>query len=103
MNIRKMKKTPIFLLLLFLFCAFGLMSQPARQELNLSGQSWRVWPDETAPWKEDTLYLPDEVDLQQIKVNSPTCGWKSLYQTGKTASLPVCVEELFSNGKPNWT
>jgi hypothetical protein len=79
------------------------MGQSALQELNLSGQLWRVWLDEKACWKEDTLYLPYEVDLQQIKINSPTSGWKDIYQTGKATSLPVCVEELYSNGKPDWT
>lgn len=97
-----MNKSRIFLLQFFLFCTFGLMGQSARQELNLSAQNWRVWLDETALWKNDTLYLPNEIDLQQIKLNPPTCGWKDIYHTGKTAVLPVCVEELFSNGKPDW-
>lgn len=89
---------------LFLLLFTGVvMGQSVRQELNLTGPGWHVWMDEHASWKDDVLYLPQEVDLQQIKVNPPTCGWKDLYQTGKEASLPVCVEELYSNGKADWT
>ena len=91
------------LFFLLIFNTTGLVGQSVIREVSLSDQSWRVWLDEKASWKEDTLYLPHEVNLQQIRVNPPGCGWNDLFQTGKTASLPVCVEELFSEGKPDWT
>ena len=59
--------------------------------------------DENASWKEDTLYLPQDVDLTNITPAIPGCGWRSLYTTGKDATLPVCVEELFSGGNAGWT
>ncbi len=39
---------------------------------------WRLWRDEQAPWKDDTLYLPSEVDLAKLPVNAPTGGWQAL-------------------------
>jgi hypothetical protein len=98
-----MNKLKIFLFHFFMIYAMALMGQSTPRAFNLSAQSWRVWLDDKAPWKEDTLYLPNEVDVQNIKANAPGCGWKEIYQTGMVSNLPVCVEELFSNGKPDWT
>jgi len=72
-------------------------------EINIGASTWKVWLDENASWKEDTLYLPQDVDLKRMGVASPGCGWSELYKTGKDASLPVCVEELFSDGNAHWT
>lgn len=98
-----MNKSKIFFFQLFLLCTIATMGQSTLREYNLCVQNWRVWLDEKATWKDDTLYLPNEVDLQYIKANAPGCGWKDIYQTGMISNLPVCVEELFSNGKPDWT
>lgn len=78
-------------------------AEDTSREINIGANTWKVWLDENAPWKDDTLYLPEDVDLKKIQVSSPGCGWSKLYSTGKEATLPVCVEELFSDGNADWT
>ena len=46
-----------------------------RSKINLTGKGWKVWMDKDASWKNDSLYLPNEIDLMSIPVNLPTCGW----------------------------
>ena len=71
--------------------------------------SWRLWLDEKADWKNDTLYLPDEVDLAKLPVNPPTGGWDALNeQAGIPVTLPGTVEEHYWDkaplpvAKPDW-
>jgi hypothetical protein len=55
-----------------------------------------MWPDQKAAWKDDTIYLPEDVDLQRLPVNSPTGGWSALSsQQGIPVSLPATVEQYF--------
>ena len=49
-------------------------SAPA-PEVEIPDDGWRMWPDTDAPWKDDPLFLPDEVDLARLPVNPPTGGW----------------------------
>ncbi|HVE16311.1 MAG TPA: malectin domain-containing carbohydrate-binding protein [Chthoniobacterales bacterium] len=58
---------------------------------------WRLWPDTTAKWKDDTLYLPGEFDLAKLPVNPPTGGWQVLDapKTGIPVTLPSTVEQHF--------
>lgn len=86
-----------------LLLALEIFGQQQNREFDLAGLNWRVWMDESAVWKEDALYLPSEVDLKTLPVNPPTCGWDEIYQEGVESTLPVCVEELFSEGNPSWT
>lgn len=73
-------------------------------ELNIgSAQNWLVWLDKEALWKNDTLYVPQEVDTELIGINTPTCGWENIYSKGVSSQLPVCVEEIFSDGNPEWS
>jgi len=75
-----------------------------RTEVNLGPSSWKVWLDETAAWKNDTLYLPAEADVAKMPVNAPTGGWEQLYaRAGATYSLPLVVEEIFGKGQSTWT
>lgn len=61
---------------------------------------WRLWLDPQASWQDDTLYLPDEVNLATMPVNAPTGGWGTLSPTaGIAVSLPGTVEEHYW-GKP---
>jgi beta-galactosidase len=63
--------------------------------------SWRLWLDQTAPWKEDRLYLPEEVDLTKIPVNPPTGGWDVLSdQAGIPVTLPDTVEAHYWGKSP---
>ena len=70
-------------------------SAPA-SEIEIPDDGWRLWPDTDAPWKDDPLFLPDEVDLGRLPVNSPTGGWSSLNpQQGITVTLPASVEQYY--------
>ncbi len=74
------------------------------RELNIgNSQEWLVWLDKEAEWQNDTLYLPYEVAIETIGVKAPSCGWESVYKKGVVTQLPVVVEELFSNGNPEWS
>jgi hypothetical protein len=57
---------------------------------------WRLWPDQQAEWKNDTIFLPEDVRLASLPVNPPTGGWKSLSATqGIPVTLPTTVEQYF--------
>src|SRR5580693_8903105 len=57
---------------------------------------WRLWPDRQADWKNDTIYLPEDVHLASLPVNPPTGGWQSLNTTqGIPVTLPTTVEQYF--------
>jgi hypothetical protein len=57
---------------------------------------WRLWPETNAQWKNDTLYLPEEVNLAQMPANPPAGGWKTLTDTvGIPVTLPATVEEYY--------
>jgi beta-galactosidase len=65
-------------------------------QLTIPDQGWRLWADTQAPWQNDTLYLPSEVNLGQLPVNAPTGGWGTLNPfTGMSVSLPASVEEYY--------
>jgi hypothetical protein len=57
---------------------------------------WRMWPDQKAEWKNDTVYLPEDVHLASLPVNSPTGGWDALTPTqGIPVTLPSTVEQYY--------
>lgn len=57
---------------------------------------WRLWPDRQAAWENDTIYLPDDVHLEQLPVNAPTGGWNVLRQDqGIAVTLPATVEQFY--------
>jgi len=63
--------------------------------------SWRLWLDEKAPWQDDKLYLPDEVDLAKLPIHPPTDGWEILnHQAGIPVTLPGTVEEHYWDKSP---
>ena len=63
---------------------------------------WHLWIDQHAQWKDDTIFLPEDVrpggpgDLAALPVNPPTGGWQLLTpQAGKQVTLPTTVEQHF--------
>ena len=57
---------------------------------------WRMWPDQKAEWKNDTVYLPEDVHLESLPANPPTGGWDALSATaGIPVTLPSTVEQYF--------
>ena len=72
-----------------------VFARPAFCE-DLSGGAWRLWRDEQAAWKDDRIFLPGEVKLDQLPVNPPTGGWQTLDDSaGVPVTLPCTVEEHF--------
>lgn len=64
--------------------------------IALSDTGWRLWVDEEAPWRDDTLYLPEDADLGALPVNPPTGGWGRLNAgEGRAVTLPATVEQFY--------
>jgi hypothetical protein len=65
-------------------------------EMDVPDQGWSMWPDREAKWKDDTIYLPDDVKLASLPVNAPTGGWSALTPRVATpVTLPATVEQFF--------
>lgn len=57
---------------------------------------WRLWPDQKAEWKSDTIYLPEDVRLASLPANPPSGGWQVLSATqGIPVTLPCTVEQFY--------
>lgn len=106
--VTSLKKSVLLLSIpfLFLYATFGAAAAPAIQNQDVSGaqgsvaidDQWRLWLDPSAPWRDDTLYLPDEVDLSKLPVNAPTGGWDALNEkNGIPVTLPGTVEEHYAD------
>jgi beta-galactosidase len=65
---------------------------------------WRLWIDEKAEWKNDTLFLPEDITVDAegilhgkgspLPVNEPTGGWQLLdHLSGINVTLPTTVEQ----------
>ena len=68
----------------------------AQQTLPIPDDGWRVWLDRSARWETDSLYLPDEVNIEKLPNNPPTGGWSVLNSNaGMIVHLPTTVEEHF--------
>lgn len=78
---------------------------------------WRLWVDDKAEWKNDDIFLPEDVSWveghlcgngQPLPIHPPTGGWAALTQdTGLEVILPTSVEQHFwgkygagTDGKP---
>jgi beta-galactosidase len=89
--------------MIVIFCLLTATGIGQRSELNLSGIGWNCWLDKEATWANDSLWLPDELNLASLPVNKPTIGWDALWkQPAKSCNIPASVEELFGTGN-DWT
>ncbi len=73
-----------------------------RQIISLDYPGWAVWLDETAEWKNDSLFAPGEFNISDLPVNPPACGWKGLASKGIPCQTPVCIEQVFARGDPGF-
>ena len=90
-----MKKIIISLLLLSVAVKMPLLAQT----INLSGEGWRAMLDPNATWKNDKIYLPDELPpLSSLPVNPPTEGWEILTKKGIDVTVPMTMDEYFLEG-----
>ena len=90
---------------------------------RIPDEGWRLWLDREAAWKQDAIYLPEDVTQgadgvvmgggRPLPVNAPTGGWAVLTSDGEVAgeavavTLPGTVEQHFwgkcgagEDGKP---
>jgi len=68
-------------------------------------EGWRLWIDDKATWKEDDIFLPEDVAWidgklcgkgKPLPVNAPTGGWSVLsHDAGLEVLLPTSVEQHF--------
>ncbi len=64
--------------------------------LAIPDDGWRLWPDQQAAWKDDQIFLPEDVHLDTLPVNPPTGGWQVLDAApGIPVTLPTTVEQCF--------
>ena len=71
-------------------------SQLASQVTDLSGGSWRLLVDRQATWRQDPLFLPEDVNLNGLPIHPPTGGWAALSASaGIPVTLPSTVEEHY--------
>ncbi len=83
-------------------------------------EGWRLWVDEKAEWKQDAIFLPEDISQdaqcvvrgkgQSLPVNAPTGGWGVLGgrpERSVEVNLPGTVEQHFwgkygagADGKP---
>ena len=68
---------------------------PGANTISVPDAGWKMWPDTAAKWKDDTLYLPSEVNLATLPVNLPTGGWQVLDKNGLSVTLPATVEQFY--------
>ncbi|GGA62792.1 hypothetical protein GCM10011507_12990 [Edaphobacter acidisoli] len=72
----------------------------------ISDDGWHLWLDHRAEWKNDEIFLPDDIaqDVdgvvrgkgKPLPVNAPTGGWASLsVDASKEVILPATVEQHF--------
>lgn len=91
----------ILLIITLLLGGRMIAQNTVREQIDLCANDWRIWLDEKASWRNDTLYLPSQVKLAQQPYNVPTCGWDSLYsQKGVLYRIPASFEQIFAKGNP---
>jgi hypothetical protein len=74
--------------------------RPPADRIALPDDGWSVWIDKDAPWQEDEIFLPEDVQLEKLPNNPPTGGWNSLYARNggpgfASVTLPSTVEQHF--------
>ena len=65
-------------------------------------EGWHLWIDKDASWKEDDIFLPEDVSWidgkfcgkgKPLPVNAPTGGWFTLTVASMQVTLPTSVEQ----------
>jgi beta-galactosidase len=70
------------------------------ESIVVPDEGWNLWIDESAPWEDDEIFLPEDVDFKKLPVNPPTGGWDTLYartsgENYQSVTLPATVEQYF--------
>ncbi len=66
----------------------------------LPDEGWNLWIDREASWRDDAIYLPEDVRISSLPANAPTGGWRRLDAVGgdpdyALVTLPGTVEQHF--------
>lgn len=91
-------KRLLFILLLLIATGIAHADEPRPPvAANSMDASWRLLLDPAAKWRDDALFLPDEVDLSKLPENPPTQGGFAALTgtTGRAVTLPATVEGEF--------
>ena len=65
-------------------------------EVQVPDEGWEMWLDQEALWKDDTIFLPEDVVLAKLPVNAPTGGWEKLSdEKAMQVTLPSTAEQFF--------
>lgn len=69
------------------------------QTIDLSTQNWQIWPDASAQYENDRLFMPP-YQPEQMEARPPSCGWDRLAEQKEAffTRLPATVEQ-FAWGK----
>ncbi|HVW22434.1 MAG TPA: twin-arginine translocation signal domain-containing protein [Opitutaceae bacterium] len=66
-----------------------------RRQAPVPDEGWNIWPDVEAPWKDDRIFLPADVDLAALPAHPPTGGWEMLDRTrDRVVTLPATIEQF---------
>ena len=69
------------------------LAAPGRQEMKLSGNGWGLLLDSEAEWVDDEIFVPP-VDVLQLPVNPPSCGWEKF----RKMNLSKVLRKIGSDG-----
>ena len=58
---------------------------------------WTLWLDREAKWKDDTLYLPEDVIVANLPTNAPTRGWAWVERGCPFPEAAQCTDERASH------
>ncbi|GAP71918.1 beta-glycosidase [Candidatus Symbiothrix dinenymphae] len=88
------------LFLMTIGCLSAFSQSAGRKTLPIM-KAWNLWQDSSATWQNDSLYLPENIDLPDLalKAPEPTGGWNildKLPKDGVKVDLPALVEEYFT-------
>lgn len=88
-----MSRMPVGLSVVVMLSMILVLPLWGQSVVDLSSQTWTIWPDPEASWDEDELFLPP-VDMESVPVPAPSCGWQGLYgKSGRRTPLPATVEQ----------
>ncbi len=75
----------------------GRTGRDARPDaIAVPDTGWRLWLDRDAPWADDAVHLPGDVEPAALPVRPPSGGWDVLSDTaGIAVTLPATVEQHY--------
>ena len=66
----------------------------APDRIAVPDDGWTLSLDPKAAWKDDEIFMPDDVVLSSLPIHPPTDGWTAS-KTGLAVTLPATVEQFY--------